>query len=375
MKFKFRKKTIGKVMIILLIICTLTALGICLFLNQAKFGGNPTGSHLAEIAKSANYRDGEFRNIVELPTVIHNEGRLKSFSKFFFSKRERPKPTAPVPSIKTDLKTSNGDMAVWLGHSSYFFRLSGLTVLVDPVFSTSAAPVFFANKAFAGTSIYGADDMPEIDFLLITHDHWDHLDYPSVMALKGKIKNIIVPLGVGAHFSRWNFAPEIIKERDWHESIQADGLDFHLLPAHHYSGRWLEKNKTLWASFALISPNQKIFISGDSGYGPHYKAIGQQFGGFNLAILDSGQYDLKWPYIHMTPEEAATATIDLEAKALIPGHIGKFSIAYHSWDEPFIRSLKSAKANNYRLLTPIIGQKIDLNDNSQQFNNWWEDLP
>lgn len=177
------------------------------------------------------------------------------------------------------------------------------------------------NKAFAGSSVYQAEDMPEIDCLLISHDHWDHLDYPTVTALRTKVKQVICPLGLGAYFQDWNYPKDTIDEGDWGDSI-ALGKDMlvHVIPARYYSGRLFKENKTLWAGFVIQTPDLRIFYSGDSGYGPHFANIGKTFNGFDLVLLDCGQYDSRWAYIHMTPEEAAQAAQDLAARTLIPAH-------------------------------------------------------
>lgn len=372
------KKRVMKVMLVLGLIMAVIAASAFIYLRQAKFGLNPYGNHLAQISQSPNYRDGEFKNIIERPVVIHRDSRVKSFLKFLFTKKERAKPAQAMPAMKADLKSldRNQDLFVWLGHSSYYFQLDGHTILVDPVLSDHAAPVSFANQAFAGATPYQAEDFPDIDYLLITHDHWDHLDYPTVISLKPRIKNIVVPLGVASHFLHWGFSPSVIKEADWNQIVEAESLKIHVLPAHHYSGRWLDRNKTLWAAFALVTDSRKIFISGDSGYSPHFEEIGRAFGGFDLALLDSGQYDPMWPYIHMNPEEAAAAAKDLSAKAFLPAHTGKFAIAKHSWDDPFIRANRAASVyeSNYELWTPIIGQAIELDGDTPKFFNWWEPL-
>lgn len=223
----------------------------------------------------------------------------------------------------------------------------------------------FLNKAFDGTSIYRDEDMPVIDCLLISHDHWDHLDYPTVTALQSKIKQVICPLGVGAYFQDWDFPEEKIYEGDWDDRI-ALGKDamVHVLPARHYSGRLFKENKTLWAGFAIETFGRRIFYSGDSGYGPHFSKIGAAFHGFDLVMLDCGQYDPRWAFIHMTPEEAARAAHDLGAQALMPAHVGRFAIANHAWDEPFLRLTEASRGKSYRLMTHRIGELAELDDTS-----------
>lgn len=183
---------------------------------------------------------------------------------------------------------------VWLGHSSYFIQLDGQKILIDPVFSQYASPVFFVNKVFPGSSPFSTDDLPELDFLLITHDHWDHLDYPTVMALRSKTKKIVTGLGVGAHFDHWGFPSAMLHEADWNTHLQFGSLGIHVLPARHFSGRSLWDNKTLWVAFALTGSKHCIFLSGDSGYGAHFKEIGEAFDGFDIVSLDTGQYDPRY---------------------------------------------------------------------------------
>uniref|UniRef100_UPI00211AD834 MBL fold metallo-hydrolase n=2 Tax=Pseudomonas TaxID=286 RepID=UPI00211AD834 len=187
-----------------------------------------------------------------------------------FGEKGQPRPPGAIPAIKTDLKTLDPaqDLVVWLGHSAYFIQLDGKRILIDPVFSTNAAPIPAANKAFEGTSIYTADDMPEVDALLISHDHYDHLDYPSILALKPKVKQVIVGLGVGAHFERWGYDMRTVREADWNEVVAlSPQVQVHVTPARHYSGRTFTRDQSLWVGFALVSPERRLFVSGDSGYG------------------------------------------------------------------------------------------------------------
>ena len=180
--------------------------------------------------------------------------------------------------------------------------------------------------------------MPEIDLLIISHDHYDHLDYATIKALMPKVKRVVTPLGVGSHLRYWGMDAAIIDEVDWNQTIKiSDELTAHALPARHFSGRGLKRNQTLWASFLFVTPQEKIYYSGDSGYGPHFKAIGEQFGLIDLAIMENGQYDQDWKYIHMMPEETAQAADDLRARSVLPGHAGRFVLAKHSWDDPYQR--------------------------------------
>lgn len=348
-----------------------------LYLRQDKFGRLPEGDRLARIGGSANYRDGQFHNQVPIVRIVTGNSGLSAWIEFLFNKKSDTVPPAPVPAVKTDLKAlgKDRDVVVWLGHSSYFVRMGGKTLLVDPVFSANASPVPLTTRAFDGTSIYTADDMPPIDILLISHDHWDHLDHDTLTALRPRIGKVVTGLGVGEHLARWGFPEGMVREADWGDAVDCgDGLTVHVLTARHFSGRMLQRNRTLWASFAIETRERRIYYSGGSGYGPHFKAIGETFGGFDLVLLDSGQYDPSWPDVHMTPEQAARAAQDLGARAALPSHAGKFSISYHAWDDPFVRFAAASAGKPYRLATPRIGEVVDLADDGQRFTAWWETL-
>ncbi len=374
------KKKLLKILIGLVALVAIVLLGAFTFLQRAEFGADPDTSLMA---RSSNYANGEF--LYPIPTSVIAEGQ--SGLSITFSDLTHPvdklEPAQAMPTLKLDLKALNPqqDTLVWLGHSSYFIQLAGRRILVDPLFKPNAGPVAFAGRAFEGTNIYSADDMPDIDLLLITHDHWDHLDFETVTALQSKTKQVLAPLGVWAHFQRWGYAKDKVNEADWYEklalgNVSADAnidnnLAIHVVPARHYSGRALSQNKTLWAGFVLESDKRRILLSGDTGYGPHFKEIGKRFGSFDLVALDMGQYDPRWPTIHMNPEEASQAAQELNAKALLPAHVARFNLARHPWDEPFDRINSESKNKPYRLLTPQIGEAVNLGDEGQKFSSWW----
>jgi L-ascorbate metabolism protein UlaG (beta-lactamase superfamily) len=234
-----------------------------------------------------------------------------------------------------------------------------------------ASPVNFTTKSFKGSDAYTSGDIPTIDYLFITHDHWDHLDYLTILQLKPKIKKVITGLGVGAHLEYWGIDKNIIIEKDWNEEVMLDdGFMVNTAPARHFSGRGLKRNGTLWMSFILTTPNKKIYIGGDSGYDTHFAEIGKNFGPFDLALLEDGQYNERWKYIHMLPEEVVQAATDLRAKTFLPVHWGKFSLSLHAWDEPIKRVIKEAEKKQVAVLHPMIGEAVDLN---KPFDNieWW----
>lgn len=332
------------------------------FINQPSFGRLPKGERLERIKRSPQYRDGAFQNQRLTEMITAEGGRLKAMWTFLFSKPERLSPDKPMKAIKTDLKAlpKETDWMVWFGHSSYLLQLSGRRVLVDPVFCM-ASPVSFVNKPFKGTDIYKPGDMPEIDYLVISHDHWDHLDYQTVVQLKDRVRKVICPLGVGEHFERWRYNKEDIVELDWQEDALLDeGFMVHCLPARHFSGRGLTPNQSLWASFLIDTPSRKVYMGGDSGYDTHYEEIGRQHPDIDLAILENGQYNEDWRYIHLMPASLGEAARDLNAKRLITVHHSKYALARHPWDEPLKNEIEAASQNSLDLIVPEIGQVVEL---------------
>ena len=353
----------------------LLAMGGIGFINQPKIGRSPKGDELAKILKSPRYVNGEFQNLEPTSVLVNKDNYYNGIKEILFPTKGVTIPKENIPTQKTDLNALNPkeNLLVWFGHSSFYLQIDGIKILVDPVFSDYASPLFFINKAFAGTNIYTANDMPDIDVLIISHDHWDHLDYATIMSLKHKIKHIVCPLGVSSHFYHWGFNPDILHDEDWYNEIKlSDNLKIHILPSRHFSGRFLDNNnKTLWASFAIITPTKKIFYSGDGGYSPQFREIGDYFQGFDLAIMENGQYNTSWAQIHMMPEEVAQATMDLQAKMLLPVHCGKFALSPHHWQNPFERICTASQNKSYKLLTPLLGETVFLDQNNQKFNKWW----
>lgn len=346
------------------------------FMEQPKFGKMPSGKKIKKIKNSANFSNGKFQNLSFTPDLAEGETMYKVLKKFFFEKDKHNKPTDHMLSQKTDLHALNTDenVIVWFGHSSYFLQIDGKKFLVDPVFSGAASPIAATTRSFPGSDVYTVADFPEIDYLLISHDHWDHLDYDTVVKLKSKVGLVITGLGTGAHLKRWGFDTKQIIEKDWNEQIDlSNGFKINTVPARHFSGRGFKRNQTLWVSFVLTTPSRKIFLGGDSGYDTHFARIGADFGPFDLAILECGQYNESWKNIHLLPEEMIPAATELKAKVLMPVHWGKFALALHAWNEPIIKVTGSAKAANLALFTPMIGEKVNL-DAPQVFKEWWKNM-
>ncbi|MBQ7476456.1 MAG: MBL fold metallo-hydrolase [Selenomonadaceae bacterium] len=347
------------------------------FIHRPEFGRLPQGARLQKILASPHYFTDHFECLTPV-TVMSNEvqekeNRIVATAKFLFGDKSELLPPAPLTTEKTNLLTLNpkSNCAVWMGHSTIYLQLAERKILIDPVFSAYASPIFFINRAFEGSNVYTADDFPTIDILAITHDHWDHLDYPSVIALKPKIKKILCPLGVGEYFEQWGFDVENIVEEDWDTAVDfGAGLQANILPSQHFSGRFTTQNPTEWCAFAFVTPNKKIFCSGDGGYSPHFKDIGKKFGGFDFAFMENGQYNLAWHAIHCLPNETAAASVDIGAKKVVPIHSGKFALARHAWNEPYNDLILASAGKSYELLTPKIGELIPF-DEEKKFTIWF----
>ena len=354
-----------------LFIILVIVLSIFSFLRHPKFGKIGKGLEAEKILTSPNFREGKFQNLHYTPDLTEGVSYYAVMKEFFFQKSKRAKPPGMIPSQKTNLHTLDPDknILVWFGHSSYFMQVDGKKILVDPVFSGAASPVKFTTRSFAGTDVYTVEDIPVIDYLFISHDHWDHLDYTTILSLQPKIKQVITGLGTGTHLIHWGYAPYRVIEKDWYQPIQLDqGFSVITAPGRHFSGRGLKRNQSLWTSFIFMTPTHTLFLGGDSGYDTHFKEIGNTYGPFDLVILECGQYDKSWKYIHMMPEEVIQAAEDLRAKKLMPVHWAKFALANHDWDAPIIRVMAANKG--IPLLTPMIGQEV-LFDTDTIFSNWW----
>ncbi|MCS4305140.1 MBL fold metallo-hydrolase [Chryseobacterium sp. BIGb0232] len=323
-----------------------------------------------------NYANGRFHNILITPPLLEGESMTKALLNSL-CKVENTSPKSALPFVITDLKTLDPEenVLVWFGHSSYFIQVDGKKFLIDPVFSGNASPMPGSIKAFPGADYYKPEHMPYIDFLLISHDHWDHLDYKTVEELKDKVETVICGLGTGQHFEYWGWEPKYIIEKNWWESVDiADGFRITLTPARHFSGRLLNRNISLWTSFVLKTPAKNLFLGGDSGYGNHFTEIGEKYGPFDLAVMECGQYNEKWPYIHTLPDQLIGEIKELKAKNFIPVHHSKFKLAQHPWFEPVELAAKNAEDNNQPITLPLIGEKVDLDQlGNVTWKKWWEE--
>ncbi len=362
-------------MYLVLFIILLIVLIVLLFMKQPMFGRLPSGERLERVKRSVHYKDGAFHNLHHTPQLTEGASYVSVLKEFLFKRTEHRKPLKDLPSVRTDLHhfPLHENILVWFGHSSYYMQLEGKRILVDPVLSGSASPLPGGTKAFLGSDIYKPKDIPSIDILFISHDHWDHLDYKTIKELRPKIKTIVCGLGVGEHFEYWGYDKNIIHEKDWYDSIElGDGFTVTLTPARHFSGRTLKRNPTLWTSLVLQTPKHKIFIGGDSGYDTHFKAIGDKYGPFDLAVLENGQYDKSWRYIHMLPEQFLGAAKELKAQKILPAHSAKFGLSNHPWNEPLKKVVENNLSVHLNIITPMIGEPVYIDKDAQQFSKWWE---
>ena len=283
-----------------------------------------------------------------------------------------------MPFVKESLKDQAPESVTvfrWLGHSTIFFQIDGLKILTDPVLTRRASPVSFSGPAaFKGSQPYSPEEFPELDYVLLSHDHFDHLDYKTIKKLYPKTTKFIVPLGVECHLIRWGVSPEKIISLDWWQERQlSEHLKLISSPAQHFTGRRRRSNDTLWCSWILNHSGTKYFFNGDSGYSPHFKEIGDKYGPFALTMLECGAYGDYWPYIHMKPEETHQAHLDLKGEKLLPIHWAKFNLAFHPWDEPIGRLMTVSQKAASTVLTPLIGEPF--NPRSEfSFKKWWEEI-
>jgi len=336
------------------------------------FGRLPEGEYIERTHRSNQFHDGAFQNIHNTPMMAKDSSFTKLLRDFFSLPPDRT-PAKEIKSVQRELKKnpSGKNSITWFGHSSYALQAGDKFILVDPVFCGYASPFPFMVKSFKGTNTYHANDFKEIDLLILTHDHYDHLDYKTIQSLRPNVKKVICSLGLASHLVFWGYDPGKIIELDWWESAEPfDDIHIQAAPARHFSGRGLKRGQSLWSSFILQIKDKKIYLGGDSGYDTHFKEIGERFGPFDLAILECGQYNEKWPLIHMMPEETVQAGLDLRAKMVLPVHWGKFALAFHSWTEPVNRFTAEAKRLKLSYTTPMIGEEIIL-DEKYPDKEWW----
>jgi len=367
---------------ILIIIIFIMILGFLYywFSIRPKLGEKPSGQHLNKIKASPQYNEKlkKFVNENHAAIIAANKKlhTWKIMWEFLFpSAQLSPKKKLPevVPNLKAFGNNEKEIAFIWLGHSTFLVNMSGVIILFDPVFSGSAAPVSFFAKRFQ-KPVLELKNLPKVDYIIISHDHYDHLDMESIKHFSSNKTKFLVPLGVSSYLVGWGIEKNKIQELDWWQSVKIDKLEFICTPAQHFSGREgpLE-NPTLWASWIVKNKSQKIYFSGDSGYGTHYKQIGDKYGPFDVTFIENGQYDQRWSLIHNMPNQVGQAYFDLKSKALVPMHWGMFPLALHDWFDPIEKIFKISNERKINLLTPKLGEFISLSSKKSQ-ESWWKKL-
>jgi L-ascorbate metabolism protein UlaG (beta-lactamase superfamily) len=348
------------------------------FVNLSpQFGGAASDDQLKVYAASGHYKDGTFQNQIPTSLALGFTKTISVMREFFFSDVPNREPGAPLPMQKIDsaiVADRAPDIArlTWFGHSACFLEIDGKKILFDPMLGQYAGPLpFFSPKRYNDELPIEIEALPFIDAVIISHDHYDHLDHGSILKLKDKVGRFYVPLGVGAHLIAWGVAPENVTELNWWQEAQHDGFTFICTPARHFSGRGFTNNTTLWSSWVVKSAHQRFYFSGDSGYGPHFKEIGDLYGPIDFVMMECGQYNELWTAIHMMPKETVQATLDVKGKLLLPIHWGAFTLSLHRWTDPIVRVTAEADAVQLPVTTPKIGEPISLDYKNIPDSNWW----
>jgi len=364
---------------VLAVLAAVVAAAGCGVLSQPQFGAPMSGARLERAKANPQYRDGRFVNVQpETPTSF---GDIVGYIVRQFLGDEVRVPPAPLPVLAVD-KTAlaaappaSGLRAFWIGHASVYVEVDGLRLLLDPVFAERVSPLPVGPKRFHPPPIALAD-LPPIDAVLVSHDHYDHLDMETVRALAARGTRFFVPLGIGAHLEHWGVPLAQIEEMEWWQRKAFGGVEFVCTPTRHYSGRSLgDRSATLWSSWSVLGPQHRFFYSGDTGYSSHFQEIGSSLGPFDVAFIKIGAYGpgAPWADIHMPPEQSVQAARELRAKRMFPVHWSTFNLAYHDWDEPIRRAAAEARRTSVELVTPRLGEWVDA-DRAFASTPWWESV-
>ena len=327
---------------------------------------------------SPQFKGCTFQNM-DNPDVLPNQSGWKIWTRFFFETKTDSVPTDAIPvkpltPAALEALDAQANHVVRLGHSSHLLKLRGKYWLIDPVFGERVSPFSFAGPKRFHQPPIALQDLPPIEGLILSHDHYDHLDVYTIEYLAKRVQHYFVPLGVKARLVAMGVPPERISEFDWWQAGEHDGVKLTATPAQHFSGRSLtDRGRTLWASWVVQSGEQRIFYSGDSGYFPGFKQIGERFGGFDLALMENGAYDAYWPAVHMTPEQSVQAFQDLRGKVLYSVHNSTFDLAFHTWHDPLDRIAKLTQERRIELATPVIGEVLTVGQ-ARTNVRWWEVL-
>lgn len=359
---------------IVLVIAGIIVLGYAVLNYYPAFGGKHSNEKKAIYAQSPQYKNGKFENQIQTGWDTSFSSMISMMRDFLKGNPERrPSETIPMASFSPGVNRNSEAKITWFGHSAFLLEIDGKTILFDPMFGKAPSPFPVRNQRYSSELPFRIEELPVIDAVLLSHDHYDHLDYGSITKLKGKVKQFITPLGVGTHLERWGIPLEYIQEHDWWNEFTFEGIKLTCTPARHFSGRGLtDRNSTLWCSWVIIGQDTKIYFSGDGGYGPHFKEIGEKYGPFDLTLMECGQYDERWAAIHMLPEETIQAHQDVKGKLLIPVHWGAFTLSLHTWHDPVERAIRAAEETGVEIVTPRIGETVNLSNAEYPKTAWWK---
>ncbi|MDP1456293.1 MBL fold metallo-hydrolase [Bacillus wiedmannii] len=294
----------------------------------------------------------------------------------YFKMKSKLRPLKNLPIVLSDKNNESLESVTWFGHSASLLKIEGKTLLLDPMFGDASSPFpLFNSKRYSGIFSLEREDLREIDAIIISHNHYDHLNYKSIMLLKDRVKHFYVPTGVAHYLIKWGVSPSKISEHNWWDEITFDNIKLVCAPARHFSGRSMtDRDCSLWCSWLILGQETKVFFSGDSGYAPHFKEIGDKYGPFDLTLMECGQYDPRWSAIHMLPEETVQAHIDVKGELLLPIHWGAFTLSLHEWSDPIERVTKEAKRLGVNIATPQIGESITLKSTDYPSSTWWREI-
>ncbi|NMM47529.1 MBL fold metallo-hydrolase [Marinigracilibium pacificum] len=346
--------------------------------KSPQFGKSVRKKDLIKFKNSPNWDGEKFVNLSET-TMNINLQKLPGLLKQNFTNKKIRTPAMPLEVIPFDknhfLNIQNSPGFAWYGHSVLLMRLNDQNILIDPMFGEDASPIApFKTKRFSENTLNIIDQLPNLDAVFITHDHYDHLDLRSIKKLTAKVSKWFVALGVSRHLEKWGVDKDKIKEFDWWDSTNFKDIKITFTPSRHFSGRGLlDRAKSLWGGWVFQTDNHSVYWSGDGGYDTHFKEVRKKFGSFDVGFMECGQYNEHWHQIHMYPEEAIQAAIDSNVKTAIPVHWGGFALALHSWKDPIERFVSQAKQDGVNIYTPSLGEIFSFNE-FDNHNLWWETI-
>lgn len=358
---------------IVLLLVVITALVLNLY---PAFGSNSSKEKLRMYQQSSNFNNNKFTYPIPSRTFEPTLRNIRSLLWDYMKGNPKIKPENGIPLERFDpqaLVKKTEPTVTWFGHSAMLLQLEGKRILLDPMFGKAPTPFpIFGNKRYSQDLPFELDELPEIDAVVLSHDHYDHLDYGTIMKLKEKVAQFIVPLGVGSHLERWGVDPQKISEHDWWDEFEFDGIRLACTPARHFSGRGLfNGGSTLWCSWVFATEESRVFFSGDSGYGSHFEHIGDKYGPFDLTLMECGQYDERWSDIHMMPEDTVQAHVDVKGRVMLPIHWSAFTLSLHDWTDPIERVTRAARKRNVNISTPRIGETVRIGSMEYPSSIWW----